>query len=54
VETDASAEAIATAVQFNAAPNVGYRALDALKVDQVRALHDELNLYVRTGVQTWC
>jgi cyclopropane fatty-acyl-phospholipid synthase-like methyltransferase len=51
VGTDVSAEAVAMAAQFNAAPNVRYRALDALKLAQVEALHDELgdvNLYVRT------
>lgn len=51
VGTDVSAEAVAMASQFNGAPNVQYRALDALRLDQIQALHDELgdvNLYVRT------
>lgn len=51
VGTDVSAEAIAMATQFNAAPNVQYQAIDGLQLAQVRKLHDELgdvNLYMRT------
>jgi SAM-dependent methyltransferase len=53
---DVSEEAVVRASRANPAAGVEYRAMDVLRPEQARALHDELgdvNVYVRTVLHTF-
>jgi SAM-dependent methyltransferase len=56
VGVDVSEAAVVRASRANPAPGVEYRALDVLRPEQARALHDALgdaNVYVRTVLHTF-
>jgi SAM-dependent methyltransferase len=56
IGVDVSEEAVAHAARTNVAPSVEYRAMDVLRPEQARVLHDELgdaNVYVRAVLHTF-